>query len=415
MSIRLSTLESAGRELRDCFRIYLPLLFLARLCSLNPRDWCFLWLGWRVLHAFHRGTIASNKEIITATNKNVASNGNSKSKLTRYSITRMDTQNNMQHFSSLPGEVRIHICSFLHPKDVTTLACVNTTTRLQANENDLWKFLWYRDYGNVLLQWDVGRQVLEESLSSSDIDEHDNTDRHSRTTLSLETRLSQRLQVLAVTNTETKSTFVLKEFYFVFGEIYINYLSANRNHEHNCLLGLHGHVFDFTKFAPHHPGLIDPILEQIGQDATKLFESLPHSKGAREIALHLCVLVNRSTMNGCNDYSSCGLYLPPPVENLEQLLQVSNTRPPRLVRNYRDHKSEWMSCILPNKPRSRTQKPPTLRYIRIKRDEEQKLTEKEVSKSSRAVFPLGRQHAAEKRIYYDPLLQGWKQWDPCKC
>jgi len=58
------------------------------------------------------------------------------------------------------------ICLFLHPYEITQLATVNRILNYRyAIDNEyVWKPLWYRDYGNVLLQWDLGRDALSRSL-----------------------------------------------------------------------------------------------------------------------------------------------------------------------------------------------------------------------------------------------------------
>jgi hypothetical protein len=323
----------------------------------------------------------------------------------------------------LPAEVVFHICSFLHPKDVTTFACINTASSIQVSDDGLWKLLWYRDYGNLLLQWKVGRQVLARSLSLSINDDDDGIPSN------LEARLSQRLDALAASSNaqrqQQQSVGGLKEFYFVFGDIFINYLLAGRNQnnpseQHCLLLGLHGHVFDFTHFAHYHPGLIEPILQECGQDATHYFEDIPHSMGARAIARRLCIVVNRTCLPNDDKQSSCGLYLPPPVNDLPKLLQLSNTRPPRLLAqnhpnptdtNQQQHQ-QWMSRVLPRKPNPTTQRPPTLKRIRIQWDaaaheERQKMVE------ARSSLSFWARKSTKYRVYYDPFRQEWKKWDPC--
>jgi len=63
----------------------------------------------------------------------------------------------------------------------------------------------------------------------------------------------------------------------------------------SCYLGLHGHVLNFEPFAEFHPGLIEIVLKDCGQDASVAFENLPHSKGARAIAQRLLVMVHLGT------------------------------------------------------------------------------------------------------------------------
>jgi Cytochrome b5-like Heme/Steroid binding domain len=269
-----------------------------------------------------------------------------------------------------------NICEFLHPKSVTILATTNRKAQLQfgttnvtrsnnnrmcthnstnvahhnkfsswthcdyhvaeiATSNEIWKRLWYRDYGNTLLEWHVGRQVLDRSIrehklqcrreENSHDDDDDNEKKplrslgpsspsQSKTTTTLEQRLADHLDYLSQCGCCS-----MHDFYFIFGETYVNYLLARRNQlptatsrssvidndddlqlhpddqDPTCYMGLHGHIINFELFAQYHPGLIEIVLKECGQDATVAFENLPHSKGARAIAQRLIVMIHLGT------------------------------------------------------------------------------------------------------------------------
>jgi hypothetical protein len=188
-----------------------------------------------------------------------------------------------------------------------------------------------------------------------------------------------------------------QEFYFHFQLAFIDYILAGHNNQSRCLLGLHGHIFDFTEFAPHHPGLSKPVLIECGRDVTALFEDVRHSRTARSIALKLCLIVDRSYCNNRDD--DCGLYRPSNnVENMAAFLSQTNTRPP-----LEDPNEEMtINGILPMKPRSLTwQQPRTLQRFRMQHAH------------GRNKLALAKQYkvaANTIRPYYDPFANKWKGW-----
>ena len=168
------------------------------------------------------------------------------------------------------------LSSYLHPRDITLLACASKACRKIADDNTIWLSLWYQDYGNTLLKWQIGRKAICNSLDLSE----------STSAKQLQSAISRKL--LNDRN--------VKEFYFVFGQAYLNYLLAGHNDPTKpgrCLVGLHGHIFDFGSFAPYHPGLIDGILRDCGQDATAAFETVRHSRAARRLARLNCLMIDR--------------------------------------------------------------------------------------------------------------------------
>ena len=280
----------------------------------------------------------------------------------------------------------------------------------------MWRSLWYRDYGNVLLRWKVSRQAFYDSLSSQE--EEDGTDNGE---YCLEEKLSNKINTIRET----------REFYFLFGECYIDYLLANNNTRENCYMGLQGHIFDFTHFAEYHPGLIDPILKECGGDATYFFEDrTPHSSVARNIARsHLCAVINRNLITESDSSSSinasrCGLELvlsaaslassydknnnfennsgnnnkdeKEDVSKLKEILRLSNSRPlqqpssssssssillstssTKTKVNDKKEQNWWMSHILPRRRIEETRRPPTLLRIRNKFQHEKQLFQEE--------------------------------------
>ena len=168
----------------------------------------------------------------------------------------------------LPADVQVHLLSYLHPRDVVNFACTSRASLDVVDQGEtadaLWKTLWKRDYGWTVTDFVPGI----EALCRSQPVEH----------------------------------AIDKSFYFLFGQSFINYILAGQNTYENCLVGLHGHIYDITAFMHTHPGSPETLMIQSGKDATKFFEDMNHSSGARRLAQSLCVVVNSSCIEG-----GCGL------------------------------------------------------------------------------------------------------------
>jgi len=485
MSIRLETIETIGRGLKDWCKQTVPLFFLARFLSDRPIDWCLFLIGWKFLRSsttylfnistcsnkekddddindngndnvvnhgdirHHRLSCSSTTEFYTKnrndTNKNI-NNNRSKNK-----ISTLDKGSNNKSLTALPPVILSHVTCYLHPRDALSLdsvfQCCSIRMHIDIICHDIWKRLWYRDYGDVLLRWKVARKVFCTSLqliplSQAIIKSYGDDDNDDSW---LEEQLSNCLDemtMLTITKTTT-TTISMKEFYFIFGECYIDYLLANKNTIDECLLGLHGHIFDFTHFAEYHPGLIDPILKECGGDATYFFEDIPHSYGARNIARRLCVLVNRNAINYSSNHSDdnininnstsniscsrdCGLELvlspsssssssslsnkdnnesnKKDISKLKRLLRSTNTRPPppslstaysrnndkdknsKTNNNNSVNRNWWMPHVVPR--RRKLQRPPTLERIRNQFQQEKQLQEQHFLYDNDAVDQL---------------------------
>lgn len=281
------------------------------------------------------------------------------------SLPSKDSNDILTSASLLP-DVFNTVCAYLNPRDLTAcLAPASKMARVRVDDNAIWLEYWHRDYGNALLEWDVGREVLSGSLGLAKQD-------ISSSKVELKRALSQKLSTL-------KST---KDFFFEFGECWMNFLLAGYNDpKSKCLVGLHGHVFDFGTFAPFHPGLVDSILRDCGQDATEAFETIRHSRPARVLASMVCLLVSSRRDDG-SQYLTSGKDIN--EKERDAVFRLSSTRPPRSGRDEAER-------LLPRVPERR--RPATLANIRIKFDRER--SEHECSNWS---------------VYYDPIMQLWMRW-----
>jgi len=465
MTIRLDAIRTFGTNLKLWFRHTIPLVCVVRYLSDRPIDWFFFWVGWIFLrlsatYYFNKNndddTEDFENQIHRSKDEDVKNSCNTRLESFATARTSSKIGDSRSMLTSLPSTALSDVASYLHPRDVL---CLDTVLRsgmgLRNSEDasfsndvarrlyddsigrDMWKRLWYRDYGNVLLQWKVSREAFRRSLtrlsllSNKVIDFKDDNPSKSQTDDRLEEKLSQHLDEI----TGTTTSITMKYFYFLFGECYIDYVLARKNTMDECYLGLHGHIFDFTDFAEFHPGLIEPILKECGGDATYYFEDIPHSSGARNIAKRLCVVVDHSVFDySDSDNSSsighCGLQL---VRNddgsskLKNLLRSSNTRPlPSTTFHTSSNRSEWRTRIVPR--RRKWLRHPTVERIRTRfeqarqqhalykngcsSNDESKTFATMTTELISSCSSLWRQNESESRIYFDPLLQEWARWCP---
>jgi Cytochrome b5-like Heme/Steroid binding domain len=394
--IRLGALRTAGRVLREWCRILPPLVVLLMASTshgYSAMPLALLWtmigtVGWHWLNRERQDSLGLSSLLISPLARTFPQDAKSDrlSSETGPPCDRLTTW-------EIPTSVLASICCYLHPRDVVQLTCLNKSAVCQYASDIIWKQLWYRDYGNVLLQWHVGREALNKSLKL-----HDPTStstQQSPTSFghnNLEPRLSQCLDQLG------QYRGGLRDFYFCFGETYLHYLLAGRNdvNRQDCFLGLHGHILDFAPFASYHPGLIEPVLRECGQDATVHFESLPHSRGARSVARKLVVVANR----GCFSNNSCGLELQSPPSQLQTMLRTSNSRPLQ----------ENTKLFFPAQPNSPLKRPSTLARIRTEWDWIKKEQELATVQKHRFWRPPFAQDESW-RTYYDPISQEWIEWN----
>jgi Cytochrome b5-like Heme/Steroid binding domain len=264
----------------------------------------------------------------------------------------------------LPLDPTVLIFSFLHPKDVLTVASVNKhANEIVSNRNHevskaLWKKLWYRDYAWVTTAWQVGRTALERSMEM-----------WSRTDLMAE-------------DASLSDVSFHRDFYFDFGIAYLDYVLAGQCTEKSCLVGLGGHIYDMTSFLGQHPGSRDTVLVNAGRDVSEEFEGIRHTFSARTRAQRLCVVVD-TTLNG-----GCGLR---PTEHCP-LLSLSS-----LV------ETETVAAIIPE-GRLRARKHSTLERA-LKR------YQKGMLESQRRAKQISKTHdALDIRTYFDPFLNCWRAW-----
>ena len=122
----------------------------------------------------------------------------------------------------IPPDVHVQIASFLHPRDVVTLSCVSKAYHTITDESNnttsvaIWKTLWNRDYSWIVYQWTIGKQAFLRSNC-------------------------------------TQWSYS-KDFYFLFGQSYLDYVIAGHNTLTNCLVGIHSNIYDITPFLFSHPG-----------------------------------------------------------------------------------------------------------------------------------------------------------------
>lgn len=315
-------------------------------------------------------------------------------------------------FHRLPEDVLTLLYNFLSPKSITIMSCVNHLHQNQlSTSNAIWQSLWFRDYGNILIEWKISRRALQDSytlywkhqqqnhslekkLSLSSLstnnttkhkENHDDTHKYNANTSNLPSarQITQQLQ-LVFHNYSQKQKYFMKNFYFEFQYSYMDYCLKGCNTPSQCYLGLHGHVVNFTDFAPHHPGLVHGIISQCGGDVTSIFEQIRHSTTvAKAIATKLCLFYDTACCSN-SDTDSFGLQWMSSSSSSTSWSN-SNSRPPKM--------NDLERTLFPEELVAKPRRPATLQSIRTRMDAES-----------------DRRRKSKTRVYYDPILRQWKRW-----
>ena len=348
-------------------------------------------------------------------------------------------------FLTLPPDSHIHLLCYLHPRDIISFACTSREAlsvvdedlslqdRGQSTSVLLWKALWKRDYKWVVTRWDIGKQSLERSMSRSRVSfcEHavdcaigskessnhcgrmNPNFRHLESCLivdiqkSLSTNISYKSQREDVKEAENEmkvltANMTMKEFYFVFGETWLNYTLAGQNTSSQCLIGLHGHVFDITTFVESHPGSPETLLVQSGRDATSFFEDLGHSVGARKMAMKFCVVFDRGCIEE-NRGKGCGL-----LWTGEKLLKTEKDFTIESLPKQSWTRSHTAMQAMPM-VRSKPRRSGTLQRIRAKFDMEEHMEQVEAEKWLSNALTC-EDIIGSINVYYDVFLARWMSW-----
>mmetsp|Transcript_23066 Transcript_23066/g.40571 ORF Transcript_23066/g.40571 Transcript_23066/m.40571 type:complete len:467 (-) Transcript_23066:342-1742(-) len=259
----------------------------------------------------------------------------------------------------LPPDVYVHIASFLHPRDVVTLSCVSKNFRNVIDNPEtmtsasIWKTLWKRDYAWIIEEWDIGKQAFQRSNC-------------------------------------THFSFN-KDFYFFFGQSYLNYVLAGMNTYDQCLVGIHSNIYDITPFLFRHPGSPDTLMVHAGRDATAFFEDMGHSLGARRLAMSLCVVVDKSAQH----QDDCGLF---PTNHTKV---DDDSRLPSRMPDGADN------ILLQGRRQSRSNHSGTLHRIHCQFERQKEQVRNRVAKKfANDPTVLGHQ----VNVYYCPFTKKWRVW-----
>mmetsp|Transcript_14179 Transcript_14179/g.20950 ORF Transcript_14179/g.20950 Transcript_14179/m.20950 type:complete len:442 (-) Transcript_14179:306-1631(-) len=244
---------------------------------------------------------------------------------------------------NLPSDMQVQVLSFLHPRDIMSYASCNKEQQFLVDDSNndatlhLWKTLWDRDYAWLIESWSVGRKVQEKI----DIENH----------------------------------HINKMFYFEFGQTYLGYLLAGHNTNESCLVALHGNIYDISNFLDEHPGTPETLLVHGGRDATKTFEDVNHSRGARKMSKSMCVTVDLFCYGGCG---------------VRKAQEMPNFDPSHVMMENR----------------RQTRKPETLKQIRRRLE----LEEKEAKRQLIRLLPPYEALDNDIQVYYDSVERNWKAW-----
>ncbi|KAL7497323.1 hypothetical protein ACHAWT_005770 [Skeletonema menzelii] len=322
----------------------------------------------------------------------------------------------------LPSDAQILICSYLPPNDLLSFSCTSKSGRKMLDDGCenldgpsicrdtallIWKSLFRRDFAWILSEWNIGREALLRSMTCYDsetIQNHPNSHYrkvigHVLSIVMHSAEMWDEIQPFNTTFTGIINTPAsMKEFYFLFSEVWLNYTIAGCNTTEKCLIGLHGHVVDISNFVEDHPGSTETLLLQAGRDATVFFESMGHSRSARKLGLGMTVIVNSQCIHwqyadafyneiGFTQSPTCGLLRPS-----SKVLGANKNVP---------------GFLIPLK-RSRPRVQGGLHVIRSRLKEEQ---ETELQKAQRWVnMHLSEALYGGVQVYYDPFCSCWRWW-----
>lgn len=288
---------------------------------------------------------------------------------------------NLEHHSlhTLPQEIQIKCMTYLHPKDILTLSCVDSQlNNLIYKEIDdrsmsstIWSALFQRDFVRVLTECQYGQDAVKRSM-------------YHGTLCCPRPVLSQILpKTSKFKSISNRNCLTMKDFYFTFGQTWQSYILAGRT-QNPTLVGIHGHIFDMTSFLESHPGSPETIIMQGGgKDATQIFESLGHSTAARSIGVHkLLQVVDASCCKGeGGNRNGYGILTGSQIRNL--------------------------IGIIPN-VRSKASIPCTTAKLRRKLILDQTLANEMLRK--KMMNKADTDKWSEMNVYFDPLSNSWKGW-----
>jgi len=330
------------------------------------------------------------------------------------------------HLLGLPPDIQIHIMSYLHPRDVLAMSCSdhntqnlvngdkNTSQHCSSTSTILWFTLWNRDYGWVLREWNIGMEAVQRSSDSIACSSNDNTLRCPSILASILNINTHHLDKPGEKNNDAPNCLnttgpSMKEFYLIFSLTWQNYCIAGHSTATSCLTGIHGHVFDMTKFLPKHPGSPDSlIMHGGGKDATSIFESVGHSLVARKAAWRSCALAV--------DRSCC---TPARADQSRRKNRTGTSDDGRSTRGCGivpctaiGSTEEDLSTILPRHRSNKPRVPGTLQGARKRFHREREVAHiKAVRTEARELAKRdGGDIVGNINVYFDPICQRWKGW-----
>jgi len=324
----------------------------------------------------------------------------------------------------LPSDAQILICSYLPPNDLLSFSCTSKSGQKMLDDGCdhdtdgpsicrdtallIWKAIFRRDFAWILSEWDIGREALLRSMTCYDretIQNHQNS--HYRKVLdhvmSIVMHSADMWGEVQLFNTPftgiINTPATMKEFYFLFSEVWLNYTIAGCNTTDKCLVGLHGHVVDISNFVEEHPGSTETLLLQAGRDATVFFESMGHSRSARKLGVGMTVVVNSQCIHW--QYTNA-IY----KERYTHSSPASGLlRPSSKLLGANKNIPGFLIPIKRSRPRSQG----GLDTIRRRLKEEEEV---ELRKAQRWVnMHLGSESLyGGVQVYYDPFCSCWRWW-----
>lgn len=224
-------------------------------CSLCLSEWAAACIGISLLVGLWLCTLTRNKSSLVLHERRL------------HSVPELALCLSLQHLSA---------------KDLTVMSCVSPAMDEAACEREKWKVLWRSRYRHIL-------DSVPESLRDIDAD-HEHLAESSPMlvllscleNLEMPPRWWIKEQQISYSDhaASLQEQFSARKqwklFYFVFGMHWQKWAVAGHAREDDCLVVIHGAIFNMTHFD-YHPGGKEPFMRFAGFDATEAFEAMGHS------------------------------------------------------------------------------------------------------------------------------------------
>ncbi len=206
---------------------------------------------------------------------------------------------------------------------------------------------------------------------------------------------------------------------------YSNWLLAGCNDRELCLVAIDGDIYDLTHFVTEHPGTPETLLEFAGQDCSRVFREINHSRLAHRLRMRFNLTRDIRYAGNCDNVSptitasmqdsdvedtegdggdaedhsgqySCStagmVGHNRSISRLGALMHAESTRITDKIRSDAD----FAAC--------RDLERPCVSVVETDRNYESLICRNE------SCYTFSKCHEGQIRLYFDPLIQEWIAW-----